>query len=75
MDNAGLVVIPLIVACSTFGAANASVFVVARYVHTCIIIVCLCASLCVHVFVHMCIRVYMHTCECMCALCAIVQCL
>ena len=35
MGDAGLVVIPLIVACSTFGAANASVFVVGRYAHTC----------------------------------------
>ena len=34
MDNAGLVVIPLIVACSTFGAANAGVFVVGRYTCT-----------------------------------------
>ena len=34
MDDAGLVVIPLIVACSTFGAANASVFAVARYMRT-----------------------------------------
>ena len=32
MSDAGLVVIPLIVACATFGAANASVFVVARYI-------------------------------------------
>ena len=30
MDDAGLVVIPVIVAMSTFGAANASVFVVGR---------------------------------------------
>jgi len=32
MDDAGAIIIPVIVACCTFGAANASVFVVGRYI-------------------------------------------
>jgi len=31
MKEVGLVVIPLIVACSTFGAANGGIFYVSRY--------------------------------------------
>jgi len=31
MKEVGLVIIPLIVACSTFGAANGGIFYVSRY--------------------------------------------
>ena len=47
MGDAGLVVIPVIVACSAFGAANASVFVASRYLFTlCVIYPCNYISLC-----------------------------